>query len=125
MHDPYLDQHVDLFPHDEEKDHPHPYLLHAFSLDMLFRLPCNFALTPVDFIPPGQVYIPAIGLQVVAKLVGKMINTPWEMLFNPMSVTLVPGDSVYVSRYRGSHANPDPVYDPRLLEIWHIVVHPV
>jgi len=106
-----------------------PWLLHAFSLDMLPKgVRTNLIVEAVDDLPRTQLFRVAIGQEVVAQLVAQLVGTPlaWEQFYNPATVALVPGDVAYVARFRGTW----PGMGQRValtdtnLDLWRVTIAP-
>ncbi len=97
------------------------YLLHAFSLDMVQRVPVRVIAFPVDDLPRNLPYLPCVGLEAVARLLAEHLDDPrgWEAYLQPQPVVLRPGDVAYVARYRGPlPPKEEPDHVPGSLEFW-------
>lgn len=105
-----------------------PYLLHAFSLDMLDRVELHhLTVVPVEELPRTLLYRSRIGQTAVARAVGYHLGLPsdgWRVLYAPGAVTLVGGDEAYVARFRGAWPKAEqPVEDfADRLDFWRITV---
>lgn len=91
--------------HPEALHIPRPWLLHAFSLDMLGRdvAPVQLRVTAVEDLPRQADYRIAVGQECVARLIADHLGVPmaWHDYLSPCGVKLFPGDVAYVARYRG------------------------
>lgn len=88
----------------KEYQTPKIYLTNAFSLNMLWRLSSVIETEEIQYYDMPYLmkttpFISAVGHETTAAIFEKQLKVP--VLFNRQTVTLYPGDTVYVGQYKG------------------------